>query len=459
MKKIGILTVVMVLIAVVSTAQAEVKAGSFSVTPFIGGYVFEGNEDYKNTASIGLRAGYNFTKNLGVEGFFNYAQTEMENVPGKYNLDIYGYGIEGLFHFMPESRFVPFLAIGLGEISYSTTIGDVDKNRFAVDYGAGLKFFLTDDIALRADVRHILPLNDKYNDLLVTLGLAFSFGGEKKVEELPAPLDSDNDGVPDNLDKCPNTPAGVVVDKDGCPVDSDKDGVPDYLDKCPNTPAGVVVDKDGCPMDSDKDGVPDYLDRCPNTPAGVVVDKDGCPVDSDKDGVPDYLDKCPNTPASVVVDKDGCPVDSDKDGVPDYLDKCPNTPAGATVDKDGCVHEKISIVLKVEFDTAKFDVKKKYHNEIKKVADFMKAYPGTKAVIEGHTDNVDVFHNKDNNIRLSQARADSIRKYLIDNFEIDASRITAVGYGPDKPIASNDTKEGRQKNRRVQAVIELIEIK
>jgi OmpA-OmpF porin, OOP family len=399
MKKIGILTVVMMLIAVVSTAQAEVRAGSFSVTPFIGGYVFEGNEDYKNTASIGLRAGYNFTKNLGVEGFFNYAQTEMENVPGKYNLDIYGYGIEGLFHFMPESRFVPFLAIGLGEISYSTTAGDEDKNRFAVDYGAGLKFFLTDSIALRADVRHILPLNDKYNDLLVTLGLAFSFGGEKKIEEPPAPLDSDNDGVPDNLDKCPNTPAGVVVDKDGCPVDSDKDGVPDYLDKCPNTPAGVVVDKDGCP------------------------------------------------------------VDSDKDGVPDYLDKCPNTPAGATVDKDGCVHEKISIVLKVEFDTAKFDVKKKYHNEIKKVADFMKAYPGTKAVIEGHTDNVDVFHNKDNNIRLSQARADSIRKYLIDNFEIDASRITAVGYGPDKPIASNDTKEGRQKNRRVQAVIELIEIK
>jgi OOP family OmpA-OmpF porin len=89
MKKIGILTVVMMLIAVVSTAQAEVRAGSFSVTPFIGGYVFEGNEDYKNTASIGLRAGYNFTKNLGVEGFFNYAQTEMENVPGKYNLDIW----------------------------------------------------------------------------------------------------------------------------------------------------------------------------------------------------------------------------------------------------------------------------------------------------------------------------------------------------------------------------------
>jgi OOP family OmpA-OmpF porin len=123
------------------------------------------------------------------------------------------------------------------------------------------------------------------------------------------------------------------------------------------------------------------------------------------------------------------------------------------------VHEKISIALNVKFDTAKFDVKKKYHNEIKKVANFMKAYPGTKAVIEGHTDNVDVFNNKDNNIRLSQARADSIRNYLVDNFGIDASRITAVGYGPDKPIASNDTKEGRQQNRRVQAVIETVEIK
>jgi OOP family OmpA-OmpF porin len=94
-------------------------------------------------------------------------------------------------------------------------------------------------------------------------------------------LDSDGDGVPDHLDKCPNTPKGVKVDRVGCPLDSDGDGVPDYLDKCPDTPKGVKVDKVGCPLDSDGDGVPDYLDKCPNTPKGVHVDVTGCWVIKD----------------------------------------------------------------------------------------------------------------------------------------------------------------------------------
>ena len=120
--------------------------------------------------------------------------------------------------------------------------------------------------------------------------------------------------------------------------------------------------------------------------------------------------------------------------------------------------EKITIALNVKFDTAKAVVEKKYLNDVKKVADFMEEHPGTTAVIEGYTDNVDKFNNPENNIKLSQARADSVRQCLIDNFGIDASRITAVGYGPNKPIASNDTKKGRQKNRRVQAVIETMQI-
>jgi OOP family OmpA-OmpF porin len=177
-----------------------------------------------------------------------------------------------------------------------------------------------------------------------------------------APVDSDNDGVPDNYDyrneftkgpyydKCPmTTPPGTKVDNWGCPVDSDMDGVPDYLDKCPGTPAGVKVDKDGCPLDADKDGVPDYLDKCPYTPAGVKVDNNGCPLDADKDGVPDYLDKCPGTPPGVKVDKDGCPLDTDKDGVPDYRDKCPDTPPGVVVDQDGC-SPKTKVVIVPESD-------------------------------------------------------------------------------------------------------------
>jgi OOP family OmpA-OmpF porin len=113
----------------------------------------------------------------------------------------------------------------------------------------------------------------------------------------------------------------------------------------------------------------------------------------------------------------------------------------------------VTITLNVEFDTNKAVVKDQYRNEIKKVADFMKKYPNTTAVIEGHTDNVDTAeYNK----KLSDERANSVRQYLINNFGIKASRLSAVGYGLTKPIASNSTEEGRQKNRRVQAVIKAM---
>ncbi|MCX7634717.1 MAG: OmpA family protein [Syntrophales bacterium] len=112
--------------------------------------------------------------------------------------------------------------------------------------------------------------------------------------------------------------------------------------------------------------------------------------------------------------------------------------------------EPVTIRLNIEFDTAKSVIKPKYHDEIKRVADFMKEYPATKAVIEGHTDNVG---KRDANMKLSRQRAEAVVQYLVTKFGIPASRLEAVGYGPDRPIGDNKTKEGRQQNRRVTAVI------
>jgi OOP family OmpA-OmpF porin len=117
--------------------------------------------------------------------------------------------------------------------------------------------------------------------------------------------------------------------------------------------------------------------------------------------------------------------------------------------------EKVTITLNVQFDTDKAVVKEKYHDDVKRVADFMKEFPDTSAAIEGHTDNVaSAAYNQ----KLSEKRANSVRQYIIDKFGIDGSRLTAIGYGMTKPIASNDTEEGRQKNRRVEAVMEAIRI-
>jgi len=201
----------------------------------------------------------------------------------------------------------------------------------------GARIFLSQHVAIRAEGREIYvpSSNSTFGSSALhfvgSVGLTFFQAGT------PVHLkDSDGDGVADKYDKCPNTPAGAVVDKVGCPIDSDKDGVPDGIDKCPNTPVGATVDAVGCPIASDKDGVPDGIDKCPNTPVGATVDAAGCPSDSDGDGVLDGIDKCPNTPHGAVVDPTGCPIDSDKDGVPDGIDKCPNTPAGAVVDSVGC---------------------------------------------------------------------------------------------------------------------------
>jgi OOP family OmpA-OmpF porin len=117
------------------------------------------------------------------------------------------------------------------------------------------------------------------------------------------------------------------------------------------------------------------------------------------------------------------------------------------------VKEKVTIMLNVQFDTDKAVVKEKYHDDIKRVADFMKEFPDTTAEIGGHTDNIaSAAYNQ----KLSEKRANSVRQYLIDKFGIDGSRLTATGYGLTKPIAGNDTEEGRQQNRRVEAVMEAI---
>jgi len=130
-------------------------------------------------------------------------------------------------------------------------------------------------------------------------------------------------------------------------------------------------------------------------------------------------------------------------------------PEPAPVPPPAPVKEKVTITLNVQFDTNKAIVKDKYYDDIKRVADFMKGFPDTTAAIEGYTDNIaSAAYNQ----KLSEKRATSVRQYLIDKFGIDGSRITAIGYGLTKPIAGNDTEEGRQKNRRVEAVIESIRI-
>ena len=174
------------------------------------------------------------------------------------------------------------------------------------------------------------------------------------------------------------------------------------------------------------------------------------PGDSDGDGVPDNRDKCPGTPRGTAVDSAGCPMapipttkpDSDGDGVPDDRDKCPNTPKGATVNADGCWAYQGEIFFDVNSST----VKSEAYPMIDEAAKVLRNNPDLNVEIQGHTDNTGTAEY---NLWLSQKRAESAMNYLVDK-GIDPGRLTAKGYGFEQPVASNNTPEGRAKNRRVE---------
>ncbi len=300
--------------------------------------------------------------------------------------------------------------------------------------------------------------------------------GFEDADGCPDP-DNDGDKIPDEKDKCPNQPETVngFQDADGCPdeiSDRDKDGIPDEQDKCPDAGGKDIIRVPnspyyGCP-DTDHDGIPDHLDKCPNEPEDTdgFQDMDGCPdPDNDGDKIPDELDECIDQPEvyNGFKDEDGCPdeaPDSDKDGIPDDKDKCPKQPENLNgfEDQDGCpdkgpslvqvTEDDIKILQRIEFATGSDKIQGATSfavlNAVASVLDIHKEI--FLIEVAGHTDNVGVAAQ---NTQLSQKRAEAVVKYLVDK-GIEAKRLQAKGYGPDKPIADNKQSAGRQKNRRVE---------
>ncbi len=210
----------------------------------------------------------------------------------------------------------------------------------------------------------------------------------------------------------------------------------------PRAECGDIVDTDG-------DGVPDDQDQCPGTPAGVPVDARGCPIDSDGDGVPDYRDKCPGTPRGAAVDEDGCPSDDDGDGVPNHRDKCPDTRPGARVDKDGCeIVDSVVLDLVADgFDFDKSNLKPDMTGDLRNLADRIKASPGDESIdIIGHTDSIG---SEAYNQGLSERRARSVADYLTKE-GLDRGKMSVSGKSEHEPVADNRTADGRARNRRVE---------
>ncbi len=258
--------------------------------------------------------------------------------------------------------------------------------------------------------------------------------------------DTDGDGIPDKDDDCPNE-AGLA-EFNGCP-DTDGDGIPDFEDACPDVPG--PKEYNGCP-DTDGDGVLDFLDECPEIPG--PEENNGCPwPDTDGDGILDKDDECPNLPGPK--ENNGCPyTDTDGDGVPDKDDDCPETPG--PVENNGCpeIDEEVQEILKtafdnLEFETARATIKQESIESLNELAEVLLKKEDWSLQIAGHTDNVG---NAQSNLILSKKRAESVRDFMIER-GIEKERLFVLYFGQTQPIESNDTKEGRQANRRVEMTI------
>ncbi|MGB1258193.1 MAG: OmpA family protein, partial [Thiolinea sp.] len=222
-------------------------------------------------------------------------------------------------------------------------------------------------------------------------------------------------------------------------------------DQCPETVADAKVNEAGCELDDDNDGVKNSADKCPTTPAGASVDAEGCELDSDNDGVKDSADKCPDTAAGTEVDAEGCDAieDGDKDGVADENDLCPETATGNSVNQVGCARDANISLQGVQFETSSDVLTADSRPILDEAAATLRKFPELKVEVSGHTDSAG---GRQANQNLSQARAESVRDYLVSK-GANADSLTPKGYGEDQPIANNGTRQGRAINRRVELKI------
>ena len=368
MKRFNVLSVIGALL--IGLSQLGYAAPESGATLTLGGgrYYYDTDRDIERASAVQGGIGYIINKHWALEAVL----TDLSDQPfGDSGVEVDGemYRIDALYNLgSADSDIQPYLAFGVGELQLESPLAENDET--VINAGFGVNKYITDAIALRGDARLFYGDENSDLDFLLSVGLHFAFGGHSPSKAAPA---------------APAEPVG--------PGDADNDGVTDDIDQCPDTPAGVVVDSVGCPADSDGDGVYDQQDKCPDTPAGARVDENGC----------------------------------------QYV-----------------IKETVQVELEVLFDTNKAEVKPAFFSEIQRVAEFMKLFPATNALIEGHTDSRgDATYNQ----QLSQRRADAVRDVLISEHGIAADRLESKGYGEEDPRASNETREGQAQNRRVIAVI------
>lgn len=408
MRKIITLFLIASILAVTTVASAGNKAGTFSVSPVVGGISYMTEQHLETAPLFGVRVGYNFTKALGIEALFDYSRTK--STRSSNTLDFYRYGGDLLYHFWPDNKFVPYLAAGYAGMNLkgSNPYPGTSKTRGVFDYGLGFKYFVTEDMAWRADIRGLTYFysgNDQHA-IEYTTGVYIPFGGTPAVSKLA---------------DVPPPPEPVAK-----PVAAPQ--IPAPLAALTASPASIMKGQSSTLSWTSQNAT-----SCEILPAiGAVSPQGSVTATPDKNTI--YTLTCngeggtAKSTATVIVT------------VPPPIVVAPSPAVKRFCNKPA--------ILMINFDVNKYNIKPQYRAELKTVGDFLKEVPTSHGEISGHTDST---HTRQYNQKLSERRANSVKQFIIKNFGIAPERLTSRGYGEDRPIATNKTKAGRAKNRRIVA--------
>jgi len=469
------------------------EGGFYATIPMVGGIFFLKNSqvDLDSHAIYGGRLGYVLTEKWMLEASFDYNFTKFNGVPEGtqgvnepyegMNANNFFMTLNALRNFGPvlkNKRLTPYVLAGAGMNVLSTGLID-DPTGFLMQLSGGAHHAPSDNLFLRGEIRGMYTTDPAMTNMVVQIGPTFHFGGAKPVPPPPPPpvwKDFDEDGVPDHLDKCPTTPKGCVVDKDGCPLDADVDGVCDGLDECPDTPLGTMVDEKGCPVRPDTVAL--------SWAEGLTFALGSSKLTKQAEGVLDGLVELANKHGDAVIEIGGY-TDSTGSAVfnqrlsekraysvrnymvlkgitPDRLRAIGygetnfvatnDTPEGRQqnrrVEFKFLGQDAVGLPV-LHFKLGKSELTDASMNDLNAIAEKLKARPNVRVTIAAYTDS---SGSAELNKKLSLKRAGMVKDMLVAK-GVAPENLKPVGRGATNFLTSNATKEGRNMNRRVELTI------
>jgi OOP family OmpA-OmpF porin len=392
------------------SARSEIREGSFEVSPFAGYNWFQDKQNLKDSFMFGGRLGYNFTPHWGIEGTFEFIRSGVDDKSktnlkeGQYgspmdDVDLSFYHLDAVYHFMPEGRLNPFIVAGIGGAHYSPSISDHDMAAFNV--GVGAKYWITDHVAIRADLRDYMVteiVQETYHNVAATVGVTFAFGGREK----PAPAQVEAKPEPVVVPPPPPPPAAPTVSMSADPSTIERS-------QCAKL-AWTTTDASSASIDQGI-GSTD-----PNGSRQV------CPFDTTQYTITATGDGGTRTASTTV-----------------------------TVNPPPKPEVKLIILEEEHFDFDKSTLTVKGVEIMKENIKVFKENPEMKVVIAGYAS---ASGTEEYNQKLSERRAKTVREYLVNEGGIAPGRMTTIGYGETRPavyepIPSEIESKAAKANRRV----------